>query len=78
MKVKQIIEMIKEMQEDSTVPKNTKLKLEEIAKLLNSSDDISLGVSKSLSILEELSEDANMPQFVRTQVLNLATMLEMI
>ncbi len=71
-----VLAAIEEMQEDSTVPRNVKMRLLEIAKLLQSDGDISMRVNKALDELDEISDDANLQSFTRTQLWNIVSMLE--
>jgi uncharacterized protein (UPF0147 family) len=79
-KVKEILDLIAEMQEDSTVPKNIKQKVSEMAEELKNcpEEELTLKVNRILSTLEELSNDTNIPTFVRTQIWNLTSLLEAI
>jgi len=76
----EIIHILKELQEDNTVSKNVKNKVAEMQKDLEGckDDELSLKVNKILCELEELSNDVNLPVFVRTQIWNLTSMLETI
>ncbi len=71
-----VLEAIDEMQEDSTVPRNVKLRLAEVGKLLQSEGDLSMHVNKALDELDEISDDANLQSFTRTQLWNIVSMLE--
>ena len=73
-----VVNIFKELQEDSTVSKNLKAKVAVMQRELeqSSGDEISLKVNKILSELEDLSSDVNLPMFVRTQIWNLTSMLE--
>ena len=77
-KVQQIIEVIEELLEDNTVPRNVKRKLEISKEILGSEDELSIKVNKVLNELEELSEDTNVQSYTRTQIWNLVSMLEML
>lgn len=74
--VKNIVEVIKEMQDDSTVPKNVKTKLLEIETMLLSVEENSVQVNRAVDILVEISDDVNLQPFVRTRIWNLVSMLE--
>ncbi|MBI2135973.1 UPF0147 family protein [Candidatus Woesearchaeota archaeon] len=75
-KVEEIISAIKEVQEDSTVPKSIKLKLQKIVEILSEDTNISIKVNKTLHELEMIDGDNNTDSFVRTQLMNIASMLE--
>ncbi len=75
----QIIEAISELQNDNTVPKNIKTKLQGVTIILQGKDEeISIKVNKALDELEELSDDANIQSYTRTQLWNIVSLLESI
>ncbi len=75
--LREIIDLLEELQVDNTVPRNAKAKLSEMQKVLeDESVELSLRVNRVLSDLEELSNDINIPMFIRTQLWNLTSMLE--
>ncbi len=76
----QVIHVLKELQEDSSVSKNIKQKVSSMQKELEecSQDELSLKVNKILCDLDELSSDVNLPPFIRTQILHISGMLETI
>lgn len=76
--LKQAISIFVEMQQDSTVSKNVRLKISMMQKELEScsKDELSLVVNRVISELEEISGDMNLPMFVRTQIWSLTGLLE--
>jgi len=74
----QVIDMLQELQEDSSVSKNVKNKINIMQKELKNTkkEEQSLVVNKILSDLEELSSDVNLPMFVRTQIWSIVSILE--
>ncbi len=76
--MKNIIDSLKELQEDNTVPKNVKSKIEEVIKTLKEESEVSMRVNKALNVLDELSDDTNMQAYTRTQIWNIVSALEMI
>jgi len=76
--LQEVISILKELQEDSTVSKNIKIKVAEMQKELESckKDNLSLKINKILCDLEEISNDVNLPMFVRTQIWHLTSKLE--
>ena len=77
--IRDIVDAIEELLEDNTVPKNVKKKLELISVALKEDgEDISIRINKALSELDELSDDTNLESFTRTQIWNIASMLESI
>jgi uncharacterized protein (UPF0147 family) len=77
-KIEMIIETIKEIQEDTSVPKNVKKKLDDAIAVLNEDADMSIKKDKALHILDELSEDTTMQAYIRTQIWNIVSALETI
>ncbi len=72
-----VLDAIGELQEDMTIPKNVKLKLQSIVGMLNEEKaDKRMAVMKVLDQLEELSEDVNLQAYTRTQLWNIVSMLE--
>ncbi|MBU1201317.1 MAG: UPF0147 family protein [Nanoarchaeota archaeon] len=78
MKLQEAICSLEELKEDSMVPKNVKLKISGIIQELKTDKDQSLKVNKSLSDLDEICEDMNIPPFIRTQLWGVTSMLEKI
>lgn len=76
----ELIEFIKEIEEEGSVPKNVKAKFQTIiTDLKGATDDtLSLTVNKLLSDLDEISSDANLDQFTRQQIWSISSMLEAI
>jgi uncharacterized protein (UPF0147 family) len=72
-----IVVALKELVEDNTVPKNIKTKLNEIIDALSSEDEVSIRINKALNMLDEISDDNNIQAYSRTQIWNIASMLEM-
>ena len=71
-----ILKALDALKEDEAVPKNIKAKIDEIISILNSQEELSSQVGKSLIILDETSEDLNIQPFIRTQIWNISSMLE--
>ena len=74
--IKNIIEVLSELLEDTTVPRNVKNRISEIITTLKEETDISLRVNKALNILDEISDDNNIQTYTRTQIWNIASLLE--
>ena len=71
-----VIESIEEIQGDATIPKNVKERLKEVLMILKSQEENSIRVSKALDKIEEIVDDANLQPYTRTQIWNIASMLE--
>ncbi|RLG21968.1 hypothetical protein DRN74_00980 [Candidatus Micrarchaeota archaeon] len=63
--------------EDNTVPKNIRRVVSEASdKLSEDSDDISVNIATAIYMLDEISNDINMPSHTRTQIWNIISNLE--
>jgi hypothetical protein len=75
--LKQALELIKQILEDRTVPKNIRDNVEKARNDLNDKKlELSVRVDRATQLLDEISEDSNMPIYTRTQVWNIVTLLE--
>jgi len=78
-KITTVIAMLREVEEDSCVPKNVKRKISlTIKDLETSQEERSIKISRALHALEELTEDNNMQADTRTQIFNVVSMLEIV
>ena len=77
-KAKDVMEMINEIIEDPTLPKNIKANLECIINVLKDAKtkDLKLKADKCIHDLDEISSDVNLQPFVRTQLWSIVSMLE--
>ncbi|MBW2991088.1 UPF0147 family protein [Candidatus Woesearchaeota archaeon] len=77
-KVGDVVEIVNEIVEDPTLPKNIKTKLEEITSELKGVDkkDLRLKADKCIHELDDISSDVNLQPFVRTQLWSVVSMLE--
>ena len=75
-KITNMVNLITELQNDTSVPRNVKNKLESCANALQDDVEISMRVDKARHAIEELSEDSNLQAYTRTQIWNIASLLE--
>jgi len=73
-KIQEIVFVLNELKEDSTINKNIKEKIEKIIAFLE--EDENLGVDKALHEIEEIMENNNIPPYTRTQMWNVVSLLE--
>lgn len=73
-----VLSALKELESDSALPKNVKLKLNSIIKLLECNEESSLKKSRALQELESLADDATIPSETRTQLFGIQSMLEVV
>ncbi|MFB6076291.1 MAG: UPF0147 family protein [Candidatus Aenigmatarchaeota archaeon] len=72
-----IIQALEDIKEDKRVPKNIREGCKECMEILNDEEeDFSVKVNSCVSILDEISNDPNIPMYTRTQVWNIVSMLE--
>ena len=77
--INDVVETLAKLQEDTTVPKNVKLKIQKIVSALKEKNiELSIKVHKALHELDEIADDANMQPYTRTQIWNIVSMLEKI
>jgi len=72
----QIVDSMKELSEDMTLPRNVKQKIEFVVEILENSGDLSMKVSKAIHEIEDLVEDKNLQAYSRTQLFNIISLLE--
>lgn len=73
-----VVETLTELEEDVTVPKNVRLKIQEIIKNLKEGTELSIKISKALNDLDEIADDVNLQSYTRTQIWNVVSALEKI
>ncbi|MFH1399913.1 MAG: UPF0147 family protein [Nanoarchaeota archaeon] len=73
-----IVTALQDLQADSGVPKNVRAKVQGMIEDLRSVDDSSVIVNRLLSELEDIGNDINLQSFIRTQIYNISSMLEVI
>ena len=78
-KIKQVASVLGRIVDDSSVPRNIRRSAEEArTMLLNEDEEVGLRVASAIYLLEEISNDRNLPIHTRTIVWNVASELETI
>jgi len=72
----EIVELLKEISDDSTTSKNLKLKIDGIVGILSAEEDLSIKLNKASQEIDELASNPNMDSFTRTQLLGVVGALE--
>ncbi len=75
-KVKEIIEILTDLGDDVTVPRNVKGKIKTVMDVLKEDADLKLRINKILHELDEIADDPNLQPYTRTQIWNIVSMLE--
>jgi uncharacterized protein (UPF0147 family) len=77
--IKQCVEVLSRIKDDDTVPRNIRRNADSVKNiLLNSSETPAVRAASSISILDEISNDPNIPLHTRTLIWNIASQLETI
>ena len=71
-----VITGLSEIKEDVTVPRNVRTKIESVLNTLKEDIELSIRINKTLSELDEISNDVNLQPYTRTQVWNAISLLE--
>ena len=71
-----VITSLSEIMDDSTVPRNVRIKIENIINALKEDTELSIKVSKTLNELDEVASDINLQSYTRTQIWNIMSVLE--
>jgi uncharacterized protein len=77
MQLTEINKLLDDIAEDRTVPRNIRTMIGETKKHLNNEkDDMAVRINSAVSILDEVSNDPNIPTYTRTQIWNIVSLLE--
>ena len=72
-----IIPMLRQITEDRSVPRNIKDKItESIKELENDKQAVPIRVNAVVSVMDDISNDPNIPMYTRTQIWNIVSALE--
>lgn len=74
--IQEIIDVMQEMIDDETVPKSVREKLTNCISILNKGEENNLMITKVLDELEDVTENANLESYTRTQIWDLVRLLE--
>lgn len=72
----QVLVALQELEQDA--PKSVRVKIAAVIKVLGEDCEKSIKVSKIMSRLEELTDDANLQSDTRTQIFNIVSLLEVV
>ncbi|MDO8339311.1 MAG: UPF0147 family protein [Candidatus Burarchaeum sp.] len=77
-KIAQIVKLMEMLVEDSSVPKNVRKAVSDARLKLQTKDEPVVRASSAVYLLNEVSEDINMPMHARTQIWTIVSALEQI
>jgi len=76
-KLETIVNLLEEVAEDRTVPRNVRSVVQEAkVNLEDKSKDMDVRLNSVISNLDEITNDPNIPMYTRTQIWNIVSMLE--
>ena len=75
-KIAELIECLAQIEEDTSLPKNIKLKIRCAITALEEETEFKNRANKAIRELEDISENQNVPSYVRPQIWNVLSMLE--
>ncbi|GAB7017066.1 UPF0147 family protein [Methanogenium cariaci] len=77
--IKNCVMMLQQMMEDNTIPRNIRRVADDTRKVLTKeSEPLGLRAATAISIIDEISNDPNMPVHARTRIWELVSQLETI
>lgn len=76
MKMEEVNRMLDEINEDRTVPRNIRNLIIQAREALNTKQEIAVRISTAIAILDDVSNDSNIPIYTRTQIWNVVSLLE--
>lgn len=71
-----VVTSLSEIKEDVSVPRNVRTKIESVLSTLKEDIELSIRINKTLSELDEISNDVNLQPYTRTQIWNAISLLE--
>lgn len=75
--IKEILNILSQIEQDYTVPRNVRLKISDAISALSEKDKtIAVKINKSLQELDDIVDDPNIPIYTRTQIWNIISTLE--
>ncbi|MBS3052491.1 MAG: UPF0147 family protein [Candidatus Aenigmarchaeota archaeon] len=78
--VEPIVKILSEIIDDRSVPRNIRTAAESAKKSLieDMINEWDVKLSSAISVLDEITNDPNMPGYTRTQIWNVVSMLELV
>ena len=75
----EVMDMLSQIEEDSTVPKNVRFRVKSAILALNQEGkSLPVKIDASIQELDECSDDPNIPSYVRAQIWDIVSRLESI
>ena len=78
-RIKQAISILSIISDDNTTPRNIRRAAKEALDSLNIKNETqAVRSAQTISILDEISQDPNMPPYTRTRIWNIVSLLEVV
>ncbi|MFQ6075064.1 MAG: UPF0147 family protein [Candidatus Bathyarchaeia archaeon] len=78
-RIKQAMAILTTISEDRTTPRNIRRSAKEALRLITSTDlSQAVRAANAISVLDEISQDPNMPEYTRIRIWNVVSLLEVI
>jgi hypothetical protein len=78
-RIRQASSVLSLISEDNTTPRNIRRAAKKALDLMGSQDpSLAIRVANAISVLDEISQDPNMPPYTRTRIWNVVSILEVI
>ncbi len=75
--LEKVVQLLEQIVNDRTVPRNIRKGCEECINLLkNENEAKDIRINSVISILDEVTNDPNIPMYTRTQIWNIVSILE--
>ena len=71
-----VINHLSEIYEDTTVPRNVRLQIQNVVGTLKEDTELLIKVNKVLNGLDEIASDTNLQSYTRIQIWNVISVLE--
>jgi len=71
-----VMPLMKEIETDSTVPKNVRFKVKEAVVCLMGEEEVDIKSCRVIEALDLLSDDINLPSYTRAQIWQIISLLE--
>ncbi|MDD5417396.1 MAG: UPF0147 family protein [Candidatus Nanoarchaeia archaeon] len=75
-KIDEAVEILDELYNDKTIPKNIKALITNVKQELQSNKDKDIKIDSALLIIDSIANDTNLPVYARTQVWKAVSILE--
>jgi len=77
--IEYVIELMESIMEDTSVPRNIRKTIEDAKnKLGSTSDELNVNLTTAIYLMEDISNDINMPSHTRTEIWTIISELESI